>query len=136
MWRIVYLIKKLDPQSLSLLEKILDDISYTCGTTFDEFDLPATLKSVCVRTLHCNDPMEKLYYSCSFLAICYYCGKEILIEEVSPEVYPVCKDGIEFQLEEDESLTISTIQVQFGPYSNGLFYYNPDSGRKRGIDRS
>ena len=51
MWRIVYSIKKLDPQSLSLLEKILDDISYTCGTTFDDLDLPATLKSVCVRTL-------------------------------------------------------------------------------------
>ena len=92
MWRIVYSKKKLNPQSLNLLEKILDDIVYTCGTTFDELDLPPTLKSVCVRTLHCNDPMEKLYYSCSFSPVCYYCGKDILIEAVSPEVYPVCSD--------------------------------------------
>ena len=45
-------------------------------------------------------------------------------------------DGIKFELDEDESLTISTIWTQLGPYLNRLFYYNPDSGRKRGIDRS
>ena len=92
MWWIVYSKKKLDSQSLSLLEKILDDIVYTCGAMFDELDLPPTLKSVCVRTLHCNDPIEKLYYSCSFSPVCYYCGKDILIEVVSPEVYPICSD--------------------------------------------
>ena len=59
MWRIVYSKKKLDPQSLSVLEKIMDDVVYTCGTTFDELDLSPTLQSVCVRIVHCNDPMEK-----------------------------------------------------------------------------
>ena len=93
LWRIVYSKKKLDPQSLSLLGRILDDIVYTCGTTFDELDLPPSLSSVCVRTLQCYDPMEKLYYSCgSFPPICYYCGKDIPIETESSDVYPVCHD--------------------------------------------
>ena len=93
MWRIVYSKKKLDPQSITLLEKILNDVVYTCGTTFDELELPTSLKTVCVKTHHCFDPMEKLYYSCSiFTPICYYCGKDIPIDTVSPEVYPVCSE--------------------------------------------
>ena len=73
MWRIVYSKKKLDPQSITLLEEILDDIVYTCDTTFDELELPTSLKTVYVKTHHCFDPMEKVYYSCSiFTPICYY----------------------------------------------------------------
>ena len=45
-------------------------------------------------------------------------------------------DGIELELDEVETLTISTVWAQFGPYLNRLFYHNPDSGRKRGKDRS
>ncbi len=30
------------------LERLLEDVSYTCGATLDELDLPENLKSVCV----------------------------------------------------------------------------------------
>jgi hypothetical protein len=49
MWRVIYSRKKLDPQNLCLLEKILEDVVYTYGTTFDELDLPPSLSTVCIR---------------------------------------------------------------------------------------
>lgn len=95
MWRIIYSKKKLNPQDSSLLEQIVDDISYTCGTSLSDLDLPSTLESasVCVKPHRCYDPMEKLYYSCGFQSICFYCAKDVPEADLpcdQQSQYPIC----------------------------------------------
>ena len=70
------------------LKKLLDDISYSCGATFNEIDLPETLKSVCVKQHSCYNPTEKLYYSCGYEPICIYCGT--CCEDIDEVTYPQC----------------------------------------------
>ena len=63
-------------QEVSDLQSILDDISYTCGTTFDDLELPGRLTNVFVKDHNCADSIEKLYYSCGFEPICVHCASE------------------------------------------------------------
>jgi len=37
---------KLKPDELSILEKILEDVSYSCGAAFDDLELPGCLVNV------------------------------------------------------------------------------------------
>lgn len=90
MWRIILSKKKLNPQNFILLNRIVEDISYTCGTSLNDLDLPAELESVCIKPHRCYDPMEKLYYSCGFEPICYYCAKDVPEEGQPDEQYPMC----------------------------------------------
>ena len=43
-------------------------MSYTCGATFEDITMPEGLESVCIKVHNCYDPIEKLYYSCGFVA--------------------------------------------------------------------
>ena len=62
---------------------ILDDISYTCRTTFKDLDLPGRLTNVFMKGHSCAECIEKLYYSCGFEPICVYCGsKELVFEDL------------------------------------------------------
>ncbi len=92
MWRLLFSKKKLNPNSIVRLENILSDITYTCGATFDDLDLPSELQSVCIKVHQCTDPIEKLYFSCGFSTICYYCAKDLMEDcnVVSSEHYPMC----------------------------------------------
>ena len=63
MWHLLLSKKKLSVSDKVQLESILSDISYTCGSTFDDIELPDNLKGVVVHIHRCNDPVEKLYYS-------------------------------------------------------------------------
>ena len=82
MWRLLFLKKKLSKN----LEGILEDLSYTCGATFDDLDLQ---KSVCIRLHSCFDPIKKLYYSSGFEPICFYCAESVESSE-DEEPYPQC----------------------------------------------
>ena len=76
MWRLLFSKSKLNPQSIKNLESILKEISYTCGASFSNVDMPNDLKPVCIRIHKCFDPVEKLYYSFGFSdVICIYCSK-------------------------------------------------------------
>ena len=88
MWRLLFSKQKLNYQELSELERSLDDVSYSCGLSLSELDLPGRLKGVGVKDHRCNDPTEKLYYSCDFEPICYWCASENVPE--STEYFPVC----------------------------------------------
>ena len=88
MWRLLFSKQKLNYQELSELERSLDDVSYSCGLSLSELDLPSRLKGVGVKDHRCNDPTEKLYYSCDFEPICYWCASENVPE--STEYFPVC----------------------------------------------
>lgn len=63
-------------QEVADLQSILDDVSYTCGTTFDDLDLPGRLTNVFVKDHSCADSIENLYYSCGFEPICFRCASE------------------------------------------------------------
>ena len=90
MWRLLLSKRKLSPQSFKKLEKIIEDMSYTCGATFEDITMPEGLESVCIKVHNCYDPIEKLYYSCGFEPICIYCGKVEV--QVHAENYPQCLD--------------------------------------------
>jgi hypothetical protein len=88
LWRLLYSKKKIDPKNISFLEKIVADITYRCGATFDDLQLPTELQSVCVKVHQCYDPMEKLSYSCGFPIVCYYCARDLNESVTSSEYYP------------------------------------------------
>ena len=73
LWHLLFCSHKLTVQERSLLQITLEDISYSCGATLEELNLPGRLEGVCVKAHTCNDPMEKLYYSCGYEPVCYYC---------------------------------------------------------------
>ena len=83
--------KKLSPQSITLLQKIIADISYTCGATFDDI-MPDELCSVCIRVHKCFDPVERLYYSCFCESICINCCTEVLTDNNQENYYPQCSE--------------------------------------------
>ena len=90
MWRLLFSKSKLNPQSIKNLESILEEISYTCGASFSNVDMPNDLKPVCIRIHKFFDPVEKLYYSSGFSdVICIYCSKMLSSDDdQSIETYP------------------------------------------------
>ena len=47
MWRLLFSKSKLSSQCKVKLNSILEDVSYTCGATFEDIELPEELNSVC-----------------------------------------------------------------------------------------
>ena len=99
MWRLLFSKLKLRPQSLERLKSVLEDISYTCGSTFEDIEMPDDLQTVCVRVHKCFDHVEKLYYSCGFPEIiCIYCCQVLPAPqatssaEMETTYYPQCSD--------------------------------------------
>jgi len=76
------------------LTSILDDVSYSCGTSLDELELPGRLMNVFVKDHCCTDSIEKLYYSCSFEPICVHCASEEVTECTALQFLPQCQECI------------------------------------------
>lgn len=74
MWRLVFSKRKLSVGERSTLQSILEDVSYTCGASFDDLSLPESLSCVVVRDHRCGDVIEALYYSAGFEDICVHCA--------------------------------------------------------------
>ena len=83
-------LKEEDHNQQKMLERILADVTYSCGATLIDLDLPSELSAVCVREHQYGDPMEKLYYSAGYDPICYYYGSEDIYNFLTPEFYPMC----------------------------------------------
>ena len=93
MWRLLYSPRKLSAIAVKELNSLLEDFTYTCGASLSDLDLPPMLSSVCVRDIHCHDPVEKLYYSMKYDPICIYCcSTDNLILTSSSTSYPQCED--------------------------------------------
>ena len=95
MWRLVYATRKLSAQERRVVEASLDGLSFSCGSQLNELDLHNDLLSVMfVRDSQCNDPVEALYYSVNYTAICMYCCADMDCSETvtSREYYPQCED--------------------------------------------
>ena len=91
-WRLLFCKHKLTVQEVSDLQSILDDISYTCGTTFDDLELPGRLTNVFVKDHSCADSIEKLYYSCGFEPICVHCASEEVEDTGDSDSLPQCQE--------------------------------------------
>ena len=81
---------KLKPDELSKLKKTLE-VSYSCGATFDDLELPGHLANVCIKDHQCTKPIEKLHYSCDFEDICVHCGQEDQLQ-VDNDYFPQCQE--------------------------------------------
>ena len=91
-WRLLFCKHKLSVQEVSDLQSILDDVSYTCGTTFEDLDLPGRLTNVFVKDHSCGDSVEKLYYSCGYELICVHCASEEVTDSVDSDFLPQCQE--------------------------------------------
>ena len=91
-WRILYSKQSLKLQQRRELEAYLDDLSYTCGSTFADVDSAedCVLRSIYIKqNLTCESPTEIPYYSAGNEPICYYCGSQYELSE-NPDYYPLC----------------------------------------------
>ena len=75
------------------MERVLDGLSFSCGSELQDADIPPDLKDVVyVKKLQCTEPVEKLYYSANLQDICIHCSEEMPESEESQEYYPQCSN--------------------------------------------
>jgi len=77
MWRLLYSKKRLKKDERRQLQLSLEGLSFTCGSSLQELDLPSPLNDVYVRSINCFDPVEKLYYLAGYDPICIYCAGNV-----------------------------------------------------------
>ena len=93
MWQLVYATRKLKAAEIHKLRMALDDLSFSCGASLQDSEIPSELKElVYVRNMHCNEPIEKLYYSVKFEDICIYCAEKVPPWSENNPHYPQCDD--------------------------------------------
>ena len=91
MWRLLFSHKKLNLQKKRLLQQFLEDVSYTCGDKFSDYELPSGLEGICIKKHKCHDTIKTLYYSCpDYEPICFYCGTTELPSSIDAGCYPQC----------------------------------------------
>ena len=66
--------RKLKRQEREILERELDGLMYTCGTSLQDLKLWPPLDEVYVQDVTCADHIEKLYFSAGYEPICIYCA--------------------------------------------------------------
>ena len=91
-WRLMFSKRKLSLHQQQELRNIVSDLSYSCGATMDDVDLPDHLKCVEIRSHCCSDSIERLYYSAyPEDVLCIHCGqtRNVASEDGS---YPNCED--------------------------------------------
>lgn len=89
-WRVLYCKHSLRKEQKEELEREIDVLEYTCGSTFAdiECDDESVLTSVFVKAnLTCNTPTEIPYYTAGNTPICYYCGSDRELQE-EQQKYP------------------------------------------------
>ena len=93
LWRLIYSKYKLKKNQREQLQRILDDVIYTCGSKLRDLHLPDQFSNVEVKDHLCGDPIEKSYYSAKFDPICVYCGSDQPF--TSDNTYPQCSECID-----------------------------------------
>ena len=90
LWRLLYSKGKLTLLERQLLQTLLEDVSYSCGATFQDLDLPDSITCVHILEHNCYDSVEPLYYVAGFDPICVYCASEEVQDSSTSEKYPMC----------------------------------------------
>ena len=71
----------------------MGDLSYSCGATMDDVDLPDYLKCVEIRSHCCSDLIERLYYSAyPEDVLCIHCGETQSVANDIEGAFPYCED--------------------------------------------
>ena len=67
--------------------------SFSCGAALQDAEIPTELADVVyVKTMHCHEPIERLYYAADFESICVYCVAEVSPWSNKELYYPQCED--------------------------------------------
>ena len=90
MWQLIYAAKKLTSKEKTVLNKVLDGMSFSCGADLQEANLPDALVGIvyvkkCIAS--CNEPIEKQYYAANFDDICVCCASEVAPWSNTEEFY-------------------------------------------------
>ena len=88
MWRLLYSRCKLTRQEKVDLNDAVEDLAFTCGAPIQDLHLPGRLNDVYTRQIHCEEPIEKLYYTAKYTPICIYCAQNV--DDVPADQYPQC----------------------------------------------
>ena len=92
--RVCYAQKKIDAKQKSKIERELEDVDYSCGSSFDSIDdlEKSPLRFIHVRkNLSCNSLIEVPYYGTKNVDVCIHCGgSESLLNESG--YYPLCNN--------------------------------------------
>ena len=88
MWWLAFSKYKINLRKRQFLQGLLEEYTYTCGSTLAELDLGEEYKDVEIRDYACGDLIEKLYYSAGLEPICVYCGVDQPF--TSADHYPQC----------------------------------------------
>ena len=92
LWHLLYSKRKLKAEERKRLERELDGLIFTCGSSLEDLNLQPPLNEVYVRDVNCSDPIEKLYYSAGYEPICIYCATDLQSMDSSSQFYPQCCD--------------------------------------------
>ena len=116
-WRLIFARKKLTHTQKEKLKRVLDHISFPCGTQLQDYFnlLQDIMDTAFMRNLDCNEPIERLYHSVKFADICMYCSlKNVTPLNDTEVVYPQCESC-------SEKNKIPGVYTQ----RNKLFHSNP-----------
>ena len=97
-WRLIYAKNVISRWEKARLEKILQEVQYSCGSSLQDIghDNSSILSRVFTRVnLLCSSPMEIPYYGTYHEPLCFYCGSSDVTdeeEENSQDKYPICSD--------------------------------------------
>ena len=66
-------------------------VSYTCGASLHDLDLPDSLSCIVIRSHQRGDAIERLYYSAAYEDVCIFCATTSdLVQSLLDSVYPIC----------------------------------------------
>ena len=93
-WRLIYS-KHATSSERRELQVILEDILFSCGSSFEDIDCgeSSMLKKVfCRLNLNCSSPIEIPYYISNHETLCYYCGvdNDFASGDLFSDKYPIC----------------------------------------------
>ena len=87
MWRLVYSPRKLSAHHRDVLQKKLEEYTFSCGAKLSDLELE--VPDVYVRDAMCFEPIERLYYSAGYPPICVYCGQDQTPDNA--DLFPQCE---------------------------------------------
>ena len=90
-WRLLHSSHKLNGEDLLKLEELLEDVRYSCGSSFNDMDSEIGVNVYVRADLNCASTIEIPYYSAKYEDICINCGSIDNLElSEHLEHYPRC----------------------------------------------
>ena len=92
-WRLVHATRKINAPKILKLRQTLKYLSFSGGAELQDVGLQAELERVVyVKSMYCNEPIERLYNSANFDDIYIYCAGDVPPWSSTEEFYPQCED--------------------------------------------